>query len=107
MLTPFYWGTGQRVELGEIEEAVYKHPGVKTVSAIVLGGVLVVFTLVGDEKLSAEDVMKTCAKWLPKFMLPSEIILFRNFPYLPSGKVDKKKLVADYQQQRDIDGSES
>ncbi|KAH8795482.1 hypothetical protein BGZ57DRAFT_937491 [Hyaloscypha finlandica] len=98
---------GQRVELGEIEEAVYKHPGVKTVSAIVLGGVLVVFTLVGDEKPSAEDVMKTCAKWLPKFMLPSEIILLRNFPYLPSGKVDKKQLVADYQQQRNIDGSES
>ena len=55
MLTPFDWEIGQRVELGEIEEAVYKHPGVKTVSAIVLGGVLVVFTLVGDEKPSADE----------------------------------------------------
>ncbi|KAE9371370.1 hypothetical protein N431DRAFT_410011 [Stipitochalara longipes BDJ] len=98
---------GMRVELGEIEEAVYKHPGVKTVSAMVLGSVLVVFTLVGYETLAVGDVMKTCAKWLPKFMLPSEIILLRNFPYLPSGKVDKRKLVADYQQQREVDYNES
>lgn len=96
---------GQRVELGEIEEAVYKHPGVKTVSAVVLGGILVVFTLVGEELSSADDVMETCAKWLPKFMMPSEIILLQNFPYLPSGKVDKRKLVADYQEERDKDES--
>jgi amino acid adenylation domain-containing protein len=98
---------GMRVELGEIEEAVYKHPGVKTVSAVVLGSVLVVFTLVGDDKMGAEDVMKTCAKWLPKFMLPSEIILLRNFPYLPSGKVDKRNLVANYQQLREVNYNES
>ena len=91
---------GQRVELGEIEEAVYKHQGVKTVSAAVLGSVLVVFTLVGDEAPVAEDVMGTCSKWLPTFMMPNEIILLRTFPYLPSGKVDKQKLIADYQQQR-------
>ena len=52
---------GQRVELGEIEEAVYKHQGVKTVSAVVLGSILVVFTLVGDETASAEDVIRTCS----------------------------------------------
>jgi amino acid adenylation domain-containing protein len=98
---------GQRVELGEIEEAVYKHPGTKTVSAVVLGSVLIVFTLVGDEAPTVEEVMKTCSKWLPKFMMPNEIILLRNFPYLPSGKVDKKKLVVDYQQQRDKDQHES
>jgi amino acid adenylation domain-containing protein len=40
-------------------------------------------------------------------MMPSEIILLRNFPFLPSGKVDKRKLVADYQEQRDKDESES
>ncbi|PMD18981.1 hypothetical protein NA56DRAFT_603525 [Hyaloscypha hepaticicola] len=91
---------GQRVELGEIEETVYKHQGVKTVSAVVLGSILVVFTLVGNETPLAEDVMETCSKWLPTFMMPNEIILLRNFPYLPSGKVDKRKLIADYQQQR-------
>ena len=98
---------GMRVELGEIEEAVYKHPGVKTVSAVVLGSVLLVFVLVGGDTLTVEDIMRTCSKWLPKFMLPSEIILLRHFAYLPSGKVDKRKLVADYQQQQEADYHES
>ncbi len=73
----------------------------KTVSAVVLGSVLVVFTLVGDAAPAAEDVMGTCSKWLPTFMMPNEIILLRNFPSLPSGKVDKQRLISDYQQQRD------
>jgi amino acid adenylation domain-containing protein len=97
---------GQRVELGEIEEVVYKHPGVKTVSTAVLGSTLIVFALVGDELLRPEDVMETCAQWLPTFMVPSEIVMLRKFTYLPSGKVDKRKLISDYQKQREGDGSD-
>lgn len=91
---------GQRVELGEIEEAVYKHSGVKTVAALVLANVLLVFALVDDVNIKSEDVMRTCSEWLPKFMIPSEIILLEKFPYLPSGKVDKRKLESDYQEKR-------
>ncbi|CZR63261.1 related to non-ribosomal peptide synthetase [Phialocephala subalpina] len=91
---------GQRVELGEIEEAVYKHSGVKTVAAVVLANALLVFALVDDANIKSEDVMKTCSEWLPKFMIPSEIILLQKFPYLPSGKVDKRKLESDYQEER-------
>lgn len=91
---------GQRVELGEIEEAVYKHPGVKTVSAIILANVLLVFALVDDVDIESEDVMRTCSEWLPKFMVPSEIIILQKFPYLPSGKVDKRKLESNYQEER-------
>ncbi|KAH8678786.1 hypothetical protein BGZ60DRAFT_428607 [Tricladium varicosporioides] len=98
---------GQRVELGEIEEAVYKHPGMKSVSAVVFNGVLIVFALVGDDKLDQDDVLETCAKWLPKFMIPSEIVLLKSFPYLPSGKVDKRRLEADYQSRRQAEDCES
>ncbi|KAH6676468.1 peptide synthetase [Halenospora varia] len=98
---------GQRVELGEIEEAVYKHPGMKSVSAVVFNGVLIVFALVGDDKLDQDDILKTCAKWLPKFMIPSEIVLLKSFPYLPSGKVDKRRLEADYQSRRQAENCES
>jgi len=98
---------GQRVELGEIEEAVYKHPGIKTVTAVVLNSALLVFAHVGDDDIDSEDVLKTCAKWLPKFMIPSEIVLLQNFVYLPSGKVDKRKLEADYQNRRETEESES
>jgi amino acid adenylation domain-containing protein len=88
---------GQRIELGEIEEAVYKHPGIKTVAAVVLSGALVVFALTDDRMLRPGKITETCAKWLPKFMVPGEIVLLNSFPYLPSGKVDKRRLEADYQ----------
>jgi amino acid adenylation domain-containing protein len=92
---------GQRVELGEIEEVVYKHPGIKVATVVVLGGTLITFALVGDKSIMSEDVLKTCAQWLPTFMVPSEIIVLQNFPYLPSGKVDKRKLESDFQKQRE------
>ncbi|CCU74732.1 nonribosomal peptide synthetase/nonribosomal siderophore peptide synthase [Blumeria hordei DH14] len=43
--------------------------------------------------------MKACSKWLPKFMLPNEIILDINFPFLSSGKVDKERLREIYKMQ--------
>ena len=90
---------GQRIELGEIEEAVYRHPGIKTASAAVLGSVLVVFALVNHQTVGPDDVLATCSRWLPKFMVPSEIVLHQQFPYLPSGKIDKRKLQSDYEKQ--------
>ena len=97
---------GQRIELGEIEEAVYKHPRIKTVVAVVLSGSLVVFALTDDPAVKPEDVSRTCAKWLPKFMLPGEIVLLQQFPYLPSGKVDKRKLETDYQIKLDAENDD-
>ncbi|KAM3086261.1 hypothetical protein ACMFMG_000398 [Clarireedia jacksonii] len=93
---------GQRVELGEIEDAVYKHSGIKTVAAVVLGTVLVAFALVDDNRIQPEEVLHTCSQWLPNFMVPSEVVLLHQFPYLPSGKVDKRKLEFDYQQKREL-----
>lgn len=90
---------GQRIELGEIEQAIYKHPGLRSVVALVINSTLVVFALVGSQSVDSADVRQTCAKWLPKFMVPNEIMLLHEFPYLPSGKVDKKALETDYQQQ--------
>ncbi|KAM0165803.1 hypothetical protein ACHAQE_002136 [Botrytis cinerea] len=92
---------GQRVELGEIEDAVYKHPRIRAVVAVVIRGVLVVFALTNEEETHSEQVLNTCSQWLPSFMVPSEIIILQEFPYLPSGKVDKRKLEASYQQERE------
>lgn len=99
---------GQRVELAEIENAIYKHPRVRTATAIVLGSSLVVFALVEAKEVKSEDVMDACTIWLPKHMIPSEIVLLQKFPYLASGKVDKEALQADYNAQRESeqDGGE-
>ncbi|CAG8955860.1 hypothetical protein HYFRA_00008709 [Hymenoscyphus fraxineus] len=89
---------GQRIELGEVEQAIYKHPGLKSVVAFVTNSTLVVFALVASQTVDPADIQHTCAKWLPKFMVPGEIVILQEFPYLPSGKVDKKRLETDYQQ---------
>ena len=98
---------GQRVELGEIEEVVYKQKGIKMAFASVLQGMLIVFASTKGEVVSLEDLNATCEKWLPKYMVPSELVVMQEFPYLPSGKINKKQLEADYLARRtEEDGQE-
>lgn len=87
---------GQRVELGEIEHAASKAVGCHAVVASVISGLLILFCIGDSDKLAPGDVKSACQKWLPAYMMPSDIVLLDDFPYLPSGKVDKKKLEGDY-----------
>lgn len=89
---------GQRIELGEIEQAVLKTPKCRGAVASVIGGIIVVFCEQDDSEQSfAEDIMRTCRKWLPAFMVPGDFVLQKAFPRLPSGKVDRKQLKIDYE----------
>lgn len=89
---------GQRVELGEIEQAAARTPGCKHAVASVIDGSLVVFCLAREEHFATSNVLDVCRKWLPPYMLPSEIVLKDAFPRLPSGKADKKALEEEYRQ---------
>ncbi|RKF63570.1 Nonribosomal peptide synthetase 2 [Erysiphe neolycopersici] len=91
---------GQRIELGEIENAIYKHSEAKVVTAMVIRNTIVVFSLVKNMAMDSEELITSCSKWLPQSMLPNEIILRNSFPYLPSGKVDKKRLESEYLEER-------
>ncbi|RPB02033.1 hypothetical protein L873DRAFT_1788049 [Choiromyces venosus 120613-1] len=84
---------GQRIELGEIEEVVLRTPGVKGAIASVLEGKLVAYTGGGVEREAIYDV---CRKWLPRFMVPVDLVVFDELPRLPSGKADRKKLDKQY-----------
>lgn len=87
---------GQRIELGEIEHAASKVPGCHAVVASVISGMLVVFCIVELKTVTDNDIKTACRKWLPKYMVPSDVVLLEDFPYLPSGKVDKRRLESDY-----------
>ena len=87
---------GQRVELGEIEHAASKADGCHAVVASVISGLLVLFCISDSNKATSKDIKSACQKWLPAYMLPSDIVLLDDFPYLPSGKADKKKLESGY-----------
>jgi len=87
---------GQRLELGEIEQAAVRAPGCSHAVAIVVENSLVVFCLTRNSQCSPEDVTNACKEFLPSYMLPNETVLQTEFPRLPSGKVDKQTLEATY-----------
>ncbi|EAW06285.1 nonribosomal siderophore peptide synthase SidC [Aspergillus clavatus NRRL 1] len=91
---------GQRIELGEIEHAVCMVPDVRSAVVIVADGNLVAFILASGNKITDEELRKTCRRWLPRFMVPGEFILVDSFPKLPSGKIDRKLMESQCLQQR-------
>ncbi|KAH0564857.1 NRPS protein [Trichoglossum hirsutum] len=92
---------GQRVELGEIEQVACRTDGISNSVARVIGGVLVVFCSVSVGWVTVKHVLDNCSQWLPRFMVPADIILVRDLPRLPSGKIDRHRLDSDYLKARE------
>ncbi|KAK4236564.1 non-ribosomal peptide synthetase [Achaetomium macrosporum] len=88
---------GQRMELGEVEHAALRTAGCHGAVAAVVDATLVLFCAIdGKEEDMAVRVMESCRRWLPGFMLPGDVVVVDRFPCLASGKVDRKRLVAEY-----------
>ncbi|MFD5326742.1 amino acid adenylation domain-containing protein [Streptomyces sp. NPDC127092] len=88
---------GFRVELGEIEAVMRKHPRV-TGSLVVEAGESTGAHLVGylidaeGERGSAEWLREFLAERLPDFMLPAHLVALDAFPLTSSGKIDASML---------------
>ncbi|KAJ5084270.1 AMP-dependent synthetase/ligase [Penicillium alfredii] len=91
---------GQRIELGEIEHVICRAPDVRAAVAIVSGGSLIAFVLVNDKGTTDSKLRDACRQLLPRFMVPGEFVLVNQFPQLPSGKIDRKGLEADFLRHR-------
>ncbi|KAJ6103233.1 hypothetical protein N7486_005660 [Penicillium sp. IBT 16267x] len=91
---------GQRIELGEIEHVILRAPEVRSAVVIVSGGSLAAFVLINDKGLTDRELRDFCRQQLPRFMVPGEFILVDRFPQLPSGKIDRKALEADFARRR-------
>ncbi|RYP80545.1 hypothetical protein DL769_002429 [Monosporascus sp. CRB-8-3] len=94
---------GQRIELGEVEQAILRARGCHSAFATVISNVLVGFAAVEDTEGIREQILANCKSWLPAFMIPAEIITMRDFPQLPSGKIDRKRLIADHEASMAVD----
>ncbi|KHN95879.1 peptide synthetase [Metarhizium album ARSEF 1941] len=92
---------GQRIELAEIEHAALRTPGCHGASASVIDSQLVLFCSV-EKAVNEDDILSSCKSWLSQYMVPSELVTMREFPRLPSGKVDTKRLKNDFLQQKMI-----
>ena len=82
---------GQRVELGEVEHALARHPLVREVVASADAGRLVVH-LVADT--TADALRADLANDLADHLVPSVFVFMTALPRTPHGKVDRRALPA-------------
>ena len=88
---------GYRVELGEIEAALARQPGVREVAVVDRGGgadrKVVAYLVAEDgERLDPEGLAMAVAASLPPYMVPSAFVTLEALPLTPTGKVDRKAL---------------
>jgi amino acid adenylation domain-containing protein len=84
---------GYRVELGEVEAALYRHPSVAEAAVLPVPDELLGSRLhavvSGTPGLTRDDVLEHCRRWLPSYMVP-EVVEFRAaLPRTSTGKVDR------------------
>jgi tyrocidine synthetase-3 len=86
---------GYRVELGEIENALLKHPKVKQCAVIApmdkFGRELIGY-IVSQEDLQASELRTFLLKSLPDYMVPVHYMNLEKLPLNTSGKIDRKSL---------------
>lgn len=93
---------GYRVELGEVESALLRIPGVKegAVAAVPApdGSRLLLCFIVVDPQggPSPEAVQAALKERLPHYMLPSRLLALPRLPRTPTGKVDRRTLALEH-----------
>ena len=92
---------GFRVELGEIETLLRSHPAVEEAVVVPVqvseeGATrLMAFAQVSEEGLvDSSDLRQFVGDALPAYMVPRQVEVLRSLPKTPTGKVDRKALIA-------------
>lgn len=91
---------GYRIEIGEIEAAIYSHPQVKEAAVIAIPDDLITnrikaIIVMDNKEIDAAAVRMFCSDKLPKYMIP-EVIEFKDvLPKTSTGKVDKPALIKE------------
>jgi amino acid adenylation domain-containing protein/non-ribosomal peptide synthase protein (TIGR01720 family) len=95
---------GFRVELGEIEAVIARHPGVREAVVLALddaaaGKRLAAFATAaaaetGAPRVTGAEIGAFLASILPGYMVPASITVLDALPITPNGKVDRRALEA-------------
>jgi acyl-coenzyme A synthetase/AMP-(fatty) acid ligase len=85
---------GQRIELGEIENAIGEIDGVESVAVMIKqnNGKDVIVAYCCGENFDKKDVKVHCENKLPRYMVPSAVVVVEKMPLNASGKLDRKQL---------------
>lgn len=92
---------GHRIELGDIESALYSLPyvqeaGVIAVGVVETGGTKIIAFVNTKESKLASEIKTDLASILPDYMIPHTIELRSSLPRTSTGKVDRTKLKDEY-----------
>ena len=98
---------GLRVELGEIEAALDRHPAVGGAAALARrlddaaghdtaghDKTLVAFVAIRDEAIDETALLDHLRRWVPGHAVPSRVVLLDALPLNPNGKIDRRALAA-------------
>ncbi len=80
---------GFRVELGEVEEALSRLPGVEAAVVLARDGALAAYLVTGLEASSLREALR---RRLPEYMVPTAFVFLDALPLTPNGKVDRRAL---------------
>jgi amino acid adenylation domain-containing protein len=89
---------GYRVELGEVEAALYAHPAIREAVVLpipdeLLGSRLHAVVSVEDSgDLSRQELLEHCRRLLPRYMVPDVVEFCEALPRTSTGKVDRARL---------------
>ncbi|HUN36652.1 MAG TPA: amino acid adenylation domain-containing protein [Trebonia sp.] len=91
---------GYRVELGEVEAALYAHSAIREAAVLpvpdeLLGSRLrAVIAADGASALTRQDVVEHCLQRLPRYMVPDVVEFCEALPRTSTGKVDRTRLAS-------------
>lgn len=88
---------GYRVELGEIEQVLAQHSGVREAIVIVREDVpgdkrLVAYLVPDREEFSTKELRQYLLQKLPEYMVPTAFVVLEAMPLTPTGKVNRRIL---------------
>jgi amino acid adenylation domain-containing protein len=89
---------GFRVELGEIEAALLRHPAVARAAVVARGDdgsrVLAAYVVLAEgAALDAAALLRAAAEHLPPYMVPAQVEALDALPLNANGKVDRRALL--------------
>ncbi|MEW5926516.1 MAG: amino acid adenylation domain-containing protein [Gemmatimonadota bacterium] len=85
---------GFRVEPGEVEAALERHPRVREAVVLARGQALVGYFTSGDGAPDAGELRSHLRALLPEHMVPSAFVALDALPLTPNGKLDRRALPA-------------
>jgi len=91
---------GYRIEAGEVESAIYRHPQVLETAVVPvpdadIGNRIRAFVVTRDGGVvEASEIQQHCARFLPNYMVPGDVEFLQVLPKTSTGKVDKKALAS-------------